>query len=358
MASFAARTAAKRQLSVHNRRVEEVIVGLLRLKPSCTRWELATLLHENYGTICERVRSLELRGEVRPLHVQGALLKSESPLERGVIRDLKDTVDPMVEIAVRNKTTTSVVNYINGHYKIRTGLVVRHTGYTGLNPDRLQDPFRPPTTSEKQGIMQQNEHHLARLLAEFPKGDARDMLAKMVRVRVWKALSKYDPELVQPQHFVMLVARRAIYEQFAERAKAVGIKRIRTWNVKSARNGERTIELDSAQRSALDDAIRLNVEVMERFVQGQFTREESHDIVQNAIVNAYSGYNPAKHGDITKFLRGCVRFAEHDYCNRRIGEKWARLQIYYDAKSQTPHMQNRPRNTTSKAGSFLRLPVE
>jgi len=306
---------------------------------------MADSLHENYDTICERVGALKTRGEIGHVRIEGALLKSGSPRECSVINDLRDTVDPMVEVALRNKMAVSVINYINNHYKIRTGLVVRHTGYTGLNPDKLPDLFRPPTTTEKQNLMSQNESYIVKLLSEFPEGKARDIIEKKVRTRIWKALSKYDADQVQPQHFVMMVARRAIYEHFMEQSKAIGVKRRWAWKVGPSPKGKTPAELSDAQRAVLDDAIKANTEAMEELVRGRFTGEEGHDIVQNAILKAYSGFDPKKHENADKFLLDCVRSAIHDYCSELVGEKWTLLRVYYDAKSQLPHMQNRPKNT-------------
>jgi hypothetical protein len=328
------------------------VTQFLKQNPNATRKQIAEGTGRKYCATQHLLLKLERKGAIsHVLRESTGKVRPGNRLEAEIVADLRDGIEPMSAIGRKRKINSHTIMAVNMKHGLRTKVVINRTYRgSGFNPDRLPEPVTPLTVSEKQAIMREYAPVVNKMLEEFPDGISEE-LKERAATRVWGGLAKYHKDLMSPRHFVMLVTKRAIYEYIQEQKKQLGIRRVLAIHRRESRTEQRR-ELSDAEAARLGMAVEQNLDNLRAFAmqwrQAVAGAYDPEDIIQQAITKTYSEYDPAKHGDPGKFLRGCAESVAKKARNGAIRDKGMMSQIYYEAKSQTPHIQNRRKNTTPR----------
>jgi hypothetical protein len=324
------------------------VTQFLRQNPNATRKQIAEGTGMKYCTTVCLLLQLERKGAIsHVLHESTGKVRPGSRLEAEIVADLRDGIEPMSAIGRKRKLHPDTIKTVNMKHGLRTKVVINHThDGLGLNPDRLPEPVTPLTVSEKQAIMREYAPVVNKMLEEFPDR-TREELKERAATRVWGGLAKYHKDLMSQRHFVMLVTKKAIYEYIQEQKKRLGVRRVLAIHKRESRTEQRR-EVSDAEAARLGMAIEQNLDNLNGFalswrkaIAGAY---DPGDIVQQAVIKAYSEYDPAKHPDMDRFLFNCAVSTAKKARNHMTGEGYARGRIYLETLSQTPHMQNRRKN--------------
>ncbi len=266
---------------------------------------------------------------------------------------LKNTIMTTVEIAKKTDVDRGIVSHIlDAHNKagpmpLRTRAVEQATRCpSGLNPDTLENPLKVLARAEQREILARHMPAVREMLSDFPDM-VRFEVEQRARRRVLAGLEKYSQYLMGERHFVLLVAKRAVYEYVVEIGKKIGIKRGRYLG-----HGKQQMKskiLSPEERTILDEAVEKNTGKIRERLQGLVNPEEIGDVLHSAIERAYQIFDPKLHHDPENFLTGLALKTARRHNNKRLSEKWKLYMFAQEQEAQLPELQNRPKRPPPKS---------
>ncbi len=324
----------------------EVVLGFFKSKPGATISDAKKALGFSYPRLIRARDMLTRIGLLSRYTKVPKAAQIDDPAIRQIVSDLENTLLTELDITKRLKVSGYLVRDVCQLYKCRTEEATRAMRSKGIRFESLEMPVKQIPEHEKLRIIGENRDAIEGMLDDFKGKPAEEQIHRKVYAAVKMALRRYSPYLMSEKHFVMLVARRAIYDHAVLGMRSIGLKfknptmgKIKKKNLRTGKNPHET----EAARFVENELPGITALINEKIRNEQ----AAQDIRQDVALRIMNEFTPGIR-DTKAWVRGIVDKAAKKFFGGEIGERWKRANLERELRTQDQVFQNKPRGKRRK----------